>query len=79
MTYNLTASSERYTLAQNLPKYRIDAYADHGISLSRSFRWNRHHLRVQADALNLGNKNYEIIRFYPMPGRNYRITINYYL
>ena len=79
MTYNLTASSERYTLAQNLPKYRIDAYADHGISLSRSFRWNRHHLRIQADALNLGNKNYEIIRFYPMPGRNYRITINYYL
>lgn len=79
MTYNLTASSERYTLAQNLPKYRIDAYTDHGISLSRSFRWNRHHLRIQADALNLGNKNYEIIRFYPMPGRNYRITINYYL
>ena len=35
--------------------------------------------RIQADALNLGNKNYEIIRFYPMPGRNYRITINYYL
>ena len=33
MTYNLTASSERYTLAQNLPKYRIDAYTDHGISL----------------------------------------------
>lgn len=79
MTYNLTASSERYTLAQNLPKYRIDAYTDHGISLSRSFRWNRHHLRIQADALNLGNKNYEIIRFYPMSGRNYRITINYYL
>ena len=33
----------------------------------------------QADALNLGNKNYEIVRFYPMPGRNYKITITYHI
>ena len=79
LSYNVTFASERYTLAQNLPDYRIAPYSDHGLSLSRQFRWKRHRLRVQLDALNLGGKNYEIIRFYPMPGRNYKISINYYL
>ena len=79
LSYNVTFASERYTLAQNLPDYRIEPYTDHGLSLSRQFRWKRHHLRVQLDALNLGGKNYEIIRFYPMPGRNYKISIHYYL
>ena len=79
LSYNVTFASERYTLAQNLPDYRIAPHSDHGLSLSRQFRWKRHRLRVQLDALNLGGKNYEIIRFYPMPGRNYKISINYYL
>lgn len=79
LSYNVTFASERYTLAQNLPSYRIEPYSDHGLSLSREFRFKRHRLRVQADALNLSGKNYEIIRFYPMPGRNYKISINYYL
>ena len=79
LSYNLTYASERYTLAQNLPDYRIKPYSDHGISLSRKFSWKRHQLRVQLDALNLSGKNYEVIRFYPMPGRNYKLSINYYL
>ena len=79
LSYNLTYASERYTLAQNLPDYRIKPYSDHGISLSRKFSWKRHQLRVQLDALNHSGKNYEVIRFYPMPGRNYKFSINYYL
>ena len=79
LSYNVTYASERYTLAQNLPDYRIKPYSDHGISLSRKFSWKRHQLRVQLDALNLSGKNYEVIRFYPMPGRNYKLSINYYL
>jgi outer membrane cobalamin receptor len=79
LTYNLTYASARYTMAQNLPENRIAPYTDHGISLSHTFRWKRQSLRVQLDALNLGGKNYEIIRFYPMAGRNYKISINYKL
>lgn len=77
--YNMIASSERYTFAQNLPSYRIEPYTDHGISLYRKFNFGKHGIKIQFDALNLGGENYEIIRFYPMPGRNYKISINYYL
>ncbi len=76
-TYNVTYASERYRIAQNAPENRIKPYCDHGISLSRKFKLGEHSLRVQADALNLGGKNYEIIRFYPMAGRNYKIALTY--
>ena len=79
IAYNMIASSERYTFAQNLPSYRIEPYTDHSISLYRKFNWKKHNFKIQLDALNLGGNNYEIIRFYPMPGRNYKISINYYL
>ena len=77
ITYNLLFTSERFTKTQNTPDNRIRPYIDHSLSLFRIFNFGRHSLRIQADALNLTNKNYEVIRFYPMPGRNYKLTINY--
>lgn len=79
LTYNVTYASERYRMAQNSADNRIEPYSDHSISLSKQFKWKKQSLRIQADALNIGNKNYEIVRFYPMPGRNYKITITYNL
>lgn len=79
LTFTLTYASERFTLGQNLPSNRIEPYTDFGLSLSRSFRRKKQELRLQLDARNLGGRNYEIVRFYPMPGRHYRITIQYNL
>ncbi len=79
ISYNMTFTSERYSLALNSPENRIKPYTDHSISLSHIFKWKDQSLRIQLDAQNLSNKNYEIVRFYPMPGRNYKITINYNL
>lgn len=77
LSYSLFYASERYTSSYNSSDNRIRPYTDHGLTLSRTFSWKRQQFRVQIDALNLGNKNYEIVRFYPMPGRNYKLTLNY--
>ena len=79
ITYNVNFASERYTLAQNLPSYRIKPYSDHSLSAYRFFSWKKHKFKVQLDALNLGGMNYEVIRFYPMPGRNYKVSLSYIL
>ena len=79
ITYNVTFASERYTLAQNLPSYRIEPYSDHSLSAYRIFSWKKHKFKIQLDALNLSGKNYEVIRFYPMPGRNYKVSLSYIL
>lgn len=80
LTYNVMSVSKRYSLSQNLKANRIEPYTDHGLSLSRVFRLTRRQsVRLQVDALNLGGKNYEVVRFYPMPGRNYKATVTYNL
>ena len=79
VAYNVVFASERYRMPQNSADNRIRPYSDHSLSAFCTFRWGRHALRLQADALNLGGKNYEIVRFYPMPGRNYKFTVTYYL
>lgn len=75
VTYTLNAVGKRYALAQNLPTNRIAGYADHGVSLNRTFCWKRMGLSISLEALNLSDDNYHVIRFYPMPGRNYRVTL----
>ena len=79
VAYNVVFASERYRMPQNSADNRIRPYSDHSLSAFRTFRRGRHALRLQADALNLGGRNYEIVRFYPMPGRNYKFTVTYYL
>ena len=79
MGYVVTAVGRRWSLDQNLPAYAIDPFTDHSISLNRDFRLGAkgRMLHVSADALNLGGKNYEIIKYYPMPGRQFRLTIRF--
>jgi outer membrane cobalamin receptor len=80
MAYRVTASGKRYDKNQNIPSNEIPAYADHGISLNREFVFGRSHnysVGLSLEALNLANHNYELIRFYPMPGRSYRVTLKF--
>ena len=70
---------ERYTLSYNIPDNRMRPFADHSITLSREFKISKQQLRVQFDVRNLGNKNYEVVRFYPMPGTNWRLSVSWVL
>jgi outer membrane receptor protein involved in Fe transport len=74
--YTLLWSGTRYTSAQNMPENRLSGYADHGISLSKSVEIKHNRIGLSVEALNLGNKNYEIVRNFPMPGRSFRGTIS---
>ncbi len=73
--YSLLAVSHRYFLGYNIPDNRVDGYTDHSVSLSRSWRFGQHQLRVKLDAQNLGGHNYEVVRYYPMMGRNWKISL----
>ncbi len=77
ITYNILYTGTRYTMNYNGKENHMNDFVDHSISISRVLRIGKSRLRLQADALNLGGKNYEVIRFYPMPGRNYRVMIQW--
>ena len=78
-SYNVLFMGERYTLSYNIPDNRMKPFADHSITLSREFKISKQQLRVQFDVRNLGNKNYEVVRFYPMPGTNWRLSVSWVL
>ncbi len=77
--YNVLLMGERYTLGYNISHNRMSAFTDHSITLSREFNINKQQLQVQFDVRNLGNKNYEVVRFYPMPGTNWRLSVSWEL
>lgn len=80
LSYRMTASGKRYAMSQNLPSNEIAAYADHSLSLNRQFFFGssrRFRMNISLEALNLSDRNYEIIHYYPMPGRSYRLTLKF--
>ena len=80
LSYKVNVMGRRYVLNQNIPANEIAAYADQGLSLNRTFNFGRRHnckIYVGLDALNLSGVNYEVIRYYPMPGRSFRLTLKF--
>ena len=72
--YSLLASGERYCLQQQTSAYRLAPYWEHTLSLSRSFRWKNGKLDLQATLRNLTDEQYEVVKYYPMPGRAWEVS-----
>lgn len=72
-----TGCSARYTTNQNLPQSRIPGYFDTGVSVFRTFNINNNTLEIKADILNIFDKQYEIVARYPMPGRSWKLTVEF--
>ena len=80
LSYRMTGSGKRYDKSQNIPANEIPPYADHSISLNREFAFGKSHgykIHINLEVLNLSDNNYEVIHFYPMPGRSYRLTLKF--
>jgi vitamin B12 transporter len=75
LSYAYLHSGKRYMLGQNLASNRLSGYDDSSISLRRTFGWKGLQWTAVAEVLNLMNKNYEIVKNFPMPGRSFRIQL----
>lgn len=77
VSYLCVAVGERYSFPQNTRANLIDGYFDHSVTLNRSFEIGEHTLSLVAEVLNISDVNYEVVQYYPMPGRSYRLTLKY--
>jgi len=69
--YNLLYSGLRWKVP-NTPDNLLNAYAEHSTYISTQIN----KFRIKAEIINLFNTQYDIVKFYPMPGRNFRITLS---
>ena len=76
LSYSFLFSGKRYAVGQNIAANRLDSYSDHSISASRDFRIKKVTTSLSVEMLNIMNKNYEIVKSFPMPGRSVRATFS---
>ena len=72
--YTVTMMGKRYYLAQNIDANEIEGYQEHTATFWREFGIGKNKLRLQAEIINLTDAQYEVIKYYPMPGRSWRLT-----
>ena len=69
--YSATGQGKRYSMAQNIREYRLSPYMEHTVSLSRRFDLgDSRSVNLQLSVNNITDEQYEIIKYYPMPGRS---------
>lgn len=74
-----TGCSARYSSVTNLPETRMKGYMEYGVTVYRDFKYRRCQFDIRFDVSNIFDKQYEIVRRYPMPGRCFSITIGFNL
>lgn len=74
--YAVIWSGMRYSGNYNSEEFKLNGYADHSLSFSKKFETRFGDWDFIFETLNLLNKNYQVVRNYPMPGRSYRATIS---
>ena len=75
VAYTLLWSGKRYAVNENYAENRLSPFIDHSLSANRTFIFKKFSLHANFEMLNLLNENYEIVKWYPMPGRSFRATI----
>jgi outer membrane cobalamin receptor len=77
ISYSVIAAGKRYFNIQNIKDNCINGYSDHSISFYRKLKIKGYDCYLQGNILNLWNKNYDVIVYYPMPGRSFKITAGF--
>lgn len=73
--YTAMAVGSRYYRQQNTDDTRLKPYCDQGLTLAHTFEFkNGSKLKLKGQMLNIFDVQYEIVRSYPMMGRNYRVS-----
>ena len=74
-SYSIIYSGSRYVLPQNIPENYLKPYTDQSISFGKQIKWGARSLSGKFEILNLFDEQYEIVRYFPMQGRSWRISV----
>ena len=77
VSYALMLCGDRYALGENIPANLVAGYADHSLSIQHESLIKGHTLGFKFELLNLSDRNYEIVRNYPMQGSGFRLKMYY--
>lgn len=77
--YSFIYTGQRYMLGGNVAVNYIQPWYTHDLSFSRNFSSRTSQFCVTAEVNNIFNQQYEVVKWYPMPGTNFRISLSFTL
>jgi outer membrane receptor protein involved in Fe transport len=69
--------SSRWADNNHVEGMKVKGYWDAGLTAYHIFRWGNQQLEARFDVKNLFDTQYEIVQFYPMPGRSWQLSVKY--
>lgn len=75
LSYNILMSGERYRAGSAVPENIVQGWSSNDISMSYLLGNKVAQYKIVAEANNIFNTQYEVIRYYPMPRFNYRLSV----
>ena len=75
LNYSFLYAGERYDEQENILYNHMEPWYTSDLSLCWRFRWNALLCRAKLDVNNVLDQDYEVIVNYPMPGRNYTLSL----
>lgn len=77
LNYSLLYSGERYSQQENIVRNRMSAWHTSDIALTHKIRIKGSQLSISAEVNNLFNKDYDVVKNFPMPLRSYSVALKY--
>ncbi|HMM01906.1 MULTISPECIES: TonB-dependent receptor [unclassified Dysgonomonas] len=74
--YSFIYVGERYNQQENIRYNYTQPWYTHDLSLARVFMLKKNLMKVSCEVNNVMNQNYDVILNYPMPLRNYRLSVS---
>jgi vitamin B12 transporter len=75
--YSFLFSGNRFTLGANDPSNELPGWGTHDVFVSRLIQFQHFQASIKGEIDNLFNELYDVINYYPMPGRSYKISITF--
>lgn len=79
LNYSFIYTGERYNQQENIIYNHTQPWYTHDLSVQKSFCWRNYQAKVALEVNNLLSQDYDVILNYPMPKRNYRLTLTFEL
>ncbi|MDP9041909.1 MAG: TonB-dependent receptor, partial [Bacteroidota bacterium] len=73
--YSILFSGDRYTLGENDPSNRLAGWNTQDIFISWQMIFRDFRMSIKTEAANIFNQRYDVIHFYPMPGRSFKLSL----
>ncbi len=75
--YSFIYTGARYNQKANIIYNYMEPWYTHDAAIGYDFKFRKQKLGINAEVNNLLNQYYDVIPNFPMPGRNYRLTLNF--